>query len=232
MVKRRSGRSRKKVLGWNEYQLLRGIVALAIIVYIVGIVPSYSEAVGDLFHEPVVKLIFLALIVAVGYMDATLGVLLAVAFLVSMLSSAEYSGSTLGRAVSGVQVGAREVVQLPQKVMHELPLPGQKENMHGGAHYQTPNAQGAFEASERAGNAMYGQGADCTVIPPPSGGCDPIVGYNAPYDCVCNENCTQECDKKNRGCLCAGVATWTDELNAQGLNYPMGFAGPQEGATY
>jgi len=238
MAKRRS--KSKKVMGWNEYQVLRAIVALAIVVYIVGIVPSYSKVVGDLFHEPVVKLIFLALIVAVGYMDSMLGVLLAVAFLVSMLSSAQYQATPLGQAVSGVQAGARQVVRLPEEVVQHVTHPSvsgapAKESMSnplGGAGYQTPNAQQAFEMNEQAGQALMGQGADCTVIPPPTGGCDPIVGYNAPYDCVCNENCADECDKDNRGCLCTGVATWNDELNAQGLNYPMGYAGSQEGATY
>lgn len=232
MAKYKVGKAKKEVWGWNEYQLLRGIVAFAIIIYIVGVVPAYSRAIRDLFHEPIVKLIFLGLIVSVGYLDTVLGVLLAIAFLVSMLSRSQYRSTPLGQAVSGVQSGVRQAIHLPVDVAKEIPLPGQqKENMENES-YQTPNAQQAFEMSEQEGNVLYGQGKDCTVIPPPTSGCDPIVGYNAPYDCVCNEDCTPECNKKDRGCLCSGVATWTDELNAQGLNYPMGNPGPQEGATF
>jgi hypothetical protein len=240
----------KKVMGWNEYSLLRAIVGLAIVVYIVGIVPSYSKAVSDLFHEPVVKLIFLGLIVAVGYMDSTLGVLLAVAFLVSMLSSAKYKTTPLGQVVSGVQGGARQVVSGVQDGAKEVVSGVQTgakevvkvpEHVVSGVHsltkemmnnpdYQTPNAQQAFELSQQNGNELLGQGSNCTVVPPPTTGCDPIVGYNASYDCVSNGNCAE--DGKNRGCLCTGVATWEDELNAQGLNYPMGYAGEQDGATY
>lgn len=244
MVKRSRGKARsksKKVMGWNEFSVLRALVGLAIVIYIVGIVPSYTQAVGDLFKEPLVKLVFLGLILAVGYMDKTLGVLLTVAFLVSLFTSARYSSTPLGRVVSEARSGAQQVVRVPQHLAQkaenvvtdavDMVTPDSlHENMGNGNSVQT--VQQAFEASERAGQELYGKGTNCTVMEPSATGCDPIVGYNAPYDCVCDENCSSECDKKNRGCLCDGVATWTDELNAQGLNYPMGNPGPQEGATY
>jgi hypothetical protein len=220
----------------DELQVLRWVVGLAIVVYIVGIAPTYTKGVQELFHQPIIKIIFLVLIVVVASMDNVLGLLLVVAFLVSMWARPGSGGGVLGGAVRSVQSGAHQLLGVPQMPMKEHP--GQmmraqaavKENMAPGM--GVGGVQGAYEKQMMAGAQYYGQGADCTMVPPPSEGCDPIVGYNAPYDCVCNANCTQDCAKKGRSCLCTGVATWKDELNAQGMNYPMGNSGAQVGATF
>jgi hypothetical protein len=216
----------KLVVGKENY-ILRLIVIVAIILYILAVVPGYNQAISSLFEEPIIKFIFLALIVSVGYIDSTIAVLLAVAFLVSMLSSAKYRSSPLGKVVSGTRAGAHQVTELPKQIAQEIPkLISTKETKENMNEYQTPNAQQTFEQSEN------NQNGDCTVNCPSGTGCDPIVGFNAPYDCVCDENCVQDCDKKGQSCLCKGVSTWEDELNAQGLNYPMGNPGDQTGATY
>ena len=62
----------------------------------------------------------------------------------------------------------------------------------------------------------------CGVQPIVSSGCNPIVGYNAPYNC----------DGVDPSCLCSGVNVWKDELNTQGLNFPIGYSGNQTGTTY
>ncbi len=232
----------KMVKKGNELQVLRWVVGLAIIVYIVGVAPTYNKSVNDLFHQPIIKLIFLVLVVFVASMDHVLGLLLAVAFLVSLWSKPS-SGGVLGDTVREVRGDVQSLLDVHQAPMHELPKHNGelvraheatkpvKENMSEQNNVMG-GAQGAFEAQQMAGEQYYGQGSDCTMVSPPSEGCDTIVGYNAPYDCVCDENCTKDCAKKGRGCLCTGVATWQDELNAQGMNYPMGNGGPQVGATF
>ena len=62
----------------------------------------------------------------------------------------------------------------------------------------------------------------CGVQPIVSSGCNPIVGYNAPYNC----------EGVDPACLCSGVNVWKDELNTQGLNFPIGYSGNQTGTTY
>jgi hypothetical protein len=62
----------------------------------------------------------------------------------------------------------------------------------------------------------------CGVQPIVSSGCNPIVGYNAPYNC----------EGVDPSCLCSGVNVWKDELNTQGLNFPIGYSGNQTGTTY
>ena len=212
----------------SEYQLLRWVIIVALILYIVGVVPNYNKGVTSLFSHPIVRLILLVLIVAVSWVDHTIGILVAVAYLSSLMMSRH-------PAPDQTPLGAMEAE------MRELPLPGfnssapkvKAENMENPLRkaISVPEAflkQEAMAISSMGGN----EGSDCTALPPPSTGCDPIVGYNASYDCVCAEDCADNCDKNGRGCLCKGVATWQDELNAQGMNYPMGAPGPQVGATF
>lgn len=219
----------------NEANLLRWVIIAAIVVYILGVAPQFNEGIRSLFDQPLVKLLLLALIIFVSYMDHTIALLLAVAFVVSMLSAPK--NGVMGQLTRGTQ----QLMQLPEKAMHDLPLPAMhkakapvKENMDAGSH-QLGGAQQAYEAQammDQQASGYYPADSSCMALPPPSGGCDPIVGYNAPYDCICAENCVGDCAKKGRGCLCTGVATWKDELNAQGMNYPMGNPGGQDGATY
>ena len=72
----------------------------------------------------------------------------------------------------------------------------------------------------------------CGVQPIVSSGCNPIVGYNAPYNCGCNGKCGGKCGGVDPACLCSGVNVWKDELNTQGLNFPIGYSGNQAGTTY
>ena len=70
---------------FTEFDLLRAVVFLAIIVYILGVVPQFTEGVQALFNNPIVKVVFLVLIASVAYVDTTIGILLAVAFLISYM---------------------------------------------------------------------------------------------------------------------------------------------------
>jgi hypothetical protein len=72
----------------------------------------------------------------------------------------------------------------------------------------------------------------CGVQPIVSSGCNPIVGYNSPYNCGCNGKCGGNCGGVDPACLCSGVNVWKDELNTQGLNFPIGYSGNQSGSIY
>ena len=66
----------------------------------------------------------------------------------------------------------------------------------------------------------------CNVQPYMTTGCDSIVGYNSPIDCIGIK------PNDENACLCSGVKVWKDELGTQGLSSPQGFAGGQYGSTY
>lgn len=222
------GRARAKLGSSVKFSLLHVVrfVALVLLIgYVIGAIHLFKDVVGRVFATPLSRLIFLVLTILVGLNDRPLGLLMLAAFLVSMYTSARYSRTPLGRAVSYGQAATKQVINLPNDILNELP------HLNGENMADLPTAQRSFEASERDGEAYMGKGADCNNISAPTTGCDPVVGYNAPFDCVCNGDCGGMC-KKGNDCLCKGVATWKDELNAQGLNHPMGFPPQQEGATF
>ena len=313
----------------KEFNILRALVIIAVVVYILGIVPQFTAGIRALFQNPLMKVAFLGLIVFAGYMDSTIGTLLAVAFLVSYLATPDYKGNPVydvlsdvrtgtGRVVRGVGSGAQQVVgglgsgasQLvggvgsgAQQVVGGVQTGasrlvsgvgsgakqflGGAQNLVGGveggvqgvlggvgsgAQYLIGGAQSGTQQAlsgiqsgtqQVVGGLQYGaqkllggvenlenaplsvsqayqqhmnsenQGdKGCNVQPMMSTGCDPIVGYNAPYNCGCSGACGGKCEGLDPACLCKGVKVWEDELGAQGLTFPQGYAGCQVGSTY
>ena len=212
-----------------EMKILRWILVILLVLYIVGVVPSFNEGVVALFRNPMIKVVLLTFIVVVSYMDHVLGILLAIAYISSVLMAPPQKPTPILAEI--------------RKALQELPLPPmgqqqqkppqqapQKENM-GNPSDVLPISQ-EFRNQQRQALDLAGESQDCLQLPPPSTGCDPIVGYNAPYDCVCAGGCQNDCDKKGQKCLCDGVAVWDNELNAQGMNFPMGRSDDQAGATF
>jgi len=319
---------RVKPKSWNEFDILRALVIIAIIVYILGIVPQFTDGIRALFTNPLMKVVFLGLIVFAGYLDSTIGTLLAVAFLVSYLATPEYRdspvydvlgdvrsgasqvvggvgsgaskliggvgtgasqlvggvGSGASQLIGGVQSGAQQLTSGVGSGAQHLLGGAQKlvGGVEGGVHHvlggvgsgaqqlTTGLASGAQSAiggvsggvqhlatglssgaqqviggAENLENppmsvsqayqqqmASEGNNPGCNVQPAMATGCDPIVGYNAPYNCGCSGACGGNCKGLDPACLCKGVQVWKDELNAQGLNHPRGYAGGQVGSTY
>lgn len=322
---------------WTEFDVLRALVILAIVIYILGIVPQFTDGIRSLFTNPLMKVVFLALIVFAGYLDSTIGTLLAVAFLISYLSTPEYKGSPVYDVLSDVQSGAGQVVggvgsgasrliggvgsgaqelvggvaggaqelvggvgSGAQQLVGGLQrgasrlvggVGGGAQHLLGGAQRLVGGVEGGVQqvlggvgsgAQKLVGGAQAGTqqllggaqsgtqqliggvsggaqhlatglssgaqqllggaenlenppmsvsqayqqqmdgGAGCNVQPSMATGCDPIVGYNAPYGP----------GGPDAACLNEGVQVWKDEMNAQGLNHPRGYAGGQVGSTY
>ncbi len=67
------------------------------------------------------------------------------------------------------------------------------------------------------------------------GGDDPEnpdgFNYNHYFDCV--KDCADgDIDRGALDTPCRGVGVWKEELNAQGLNCPLGFSGTKDGAPF
>lgn len=338
-----------KQKSWNEIDVLRTLIIISIVIYILGIVPQFTEGVKALFSNTFIKIVFLALIVLAGYFDSTIGILLAVAFILSYLSTPEthsspvYNvmsnikhgtrdivggvgegtqqlvgsvGDTAGNIVGGVSSGAQNVIGgiqrgtqhltsgLEQGAGHLLEgankvtsgiegglhqfvqgigggarelISGTQDIVQGvgegvnqvvggigsgaqelvgsanigsqkiisgvsesaqdiigglqrGAQHLTNNSENMTNGPSESVSQIYQQHSEeqhsdsgCNVNPVMTTGCDPIVGYNASYD--------NGVDNSNE-CLYKGVQVWDDELNAQGLNNPRGYAGGQVGSSY
>lgn len=348
----------KKATSWNGFHILRALIVVFIVIYILGIVPQFTNIIKGFVSNPLMKIVFLSLIVLAGYLDSTIGILLAVAFLLSYLSTPEYKASPVHNVLSGIQHGANQVVGDVGSGAHRLVggvgataselvggvglgaqnvigglqrgtqqitggltsgtehvlrgaediasgieggvqqvvggLSGGARELVGGTQslvsgvgkgaYQVVGGLGsgaqALVGSVESGAQQLISGAQegtqyaisglqrgtqhliggsenmtngpsqsvsqvyqqhmktqdeqsgCGVQPTMTTGCDPIVGYNSPYNCGCSGACGGKCEGLDPECLCKGVQVWKDELNAQGLNHPRGYAGGQVGSTY
>lgn len=116
--------------------------------------------------------------------------------------------SGVSQAITGLGDGAQQLIG------------GVKENL-------TQSLPGKSISREFENQQKYiGGDKGCNVQPRMTTGCDNIIGYNAPIDCVG----VQPNDKD--ACLCSGVKVWKDEFGPQGLSKTQGFAGGQIGSTY
>lgn len=320
----------KRGKSYNKFDVLKAVAVLAIAIYILGVAPQFTDGVRLLFRNPLVKVVFLALIVFTGYLDSMIGTLLAIAFIVSYLGTPNYSSSPayrvldnvrggtqrlvggvgsgaqqlLGgvgagaqRLVGGVGSGAQELVggvqsgtqrliggvgagtnqflsgaqslvggvsggaqELVggvgsgtqrllsgaqtggQQLLYGVEAGGQQllSGVSGGAQRllggNVENLENAplsiSQAYQQQMHTENGGDKGCSVQPAMETGCDPIVGYNAAYNCGCSGACGGDCKGQDPACLCKGVSVWKDELNAQGLNFPIGYSGGQVGSTY
>ena len=304
---------------YTKLNALKVVAIGSIIIYILGVLPQFTDGVKLLFRNPLMKFIFLALIVFTGYLDSTLGILLAIAFIVSYLGTPNYISSPVQnvynsvredtrKIIGGVSDGAKQLIggvgsgaqniiggvgsgaqniiggigsgtqsliggigsesnpfisgaqnivgnisggaqQLiggisggAQQLLSEVQSGGQhilsginkeSNSLLGGNIENLENLP--LSISQSYQQHMYNEnGSDkgCSVQPAMETGCDPIVGYNASYNCSCNGSCGGDCKGTDPACLCKGVSVWKDELNAQGLNFPIGYSGVNVGSTY
>ena len=189
-------------LGFLDNFWVRVIIAALIILYIIGGIPMLTGDIASIFHNPIVKLLFLALIIYIGIKDIPLALLLALAFVLSLQMGYSYQfGTQFGASQQGITTGA-DVVAGPANISVKAGL----------SNPFAPSVEG-----------MIG---DQSTEDPVKGG-----NYNKYFDCVkdCAEN------DLGTGALnspCRAVGVWTDELNAQGLNCPLGFSGQKRGAPF
>ncbi len=314
----------KKGISYNKFDAIKAVSILAIVIYILGIVPQFTDTVKLLFKNPLMKIVFLSLIVFTGYLDSTIGTLLAIAFIISYLGSPDYNvfdnirvgtqrvvggvgegsqrlvggvGSGVQSIVGGVGSGVQEIVggvsdgtqrlvggvgsgtqQLlsgtqsivggvsggtqkiirgigsgTQRLLSGAQSSGQQllygaesggrqllGGVSGGIQHLLGKNVENLENESLSISQVYQQqthtenGGDkgCSIQPEMESSGDPIVGYNAPYNCDYNSACGGEGKDKDTDGLCKGVSVWKDELNAQGLNFPIGYSGGQDGSTY
>lgn len=95
----------------GSMNILRVAIIIAIIIYIFGIIPTYSAFINNLFMNPLVKIAFLTIIVCAAYMDPAIGIILAIAFIVSYLITPERIISEYRRTTGIVQKGADDILR-------------------------------------------------------------------------------------------------------------------------
>ncbi len=196
-------------LSFLDVMWVRVLLIVLVILYIAGGIPLLTSEVADIFQHPVVKILFVLLILYVGLKDIPLALLLALAFVLSLQMGYKYKlGAHLvaGPAKVGAQIGATDT----------------GVGAAGHAVLGPASVAASAELGDSGVEAMTG-GKDDEY---PEGG-----NYNHYFDCVkdCAEN------DMNKGALdspCRAVGVWKHEMNAQGLNCPLGYSGMKDGAPF
>jgi energy-converting hydrogenase Eha subunit A len=183
-------------LGFLDNTWVRVLLMVLVVLYVVGGVPLLTMDVARIFHNPLVKLGAVLLILYVGVKDIPLALLLALAFVLSLQMGYRYHvGAQLGAAASGLKAAAEAGVD-GKEIAVQAKL-GDVEGMMSG------------DDDEKPEGYNYNEYTDCVK------------------DCAENDLGVGALDSP-----CKGVGVWKDELNAQGLNCPLGYSGEKEGAPF
>lgn len=180
-------------LGFLDIPWIRWTLIIILILYIVGLIPMFTEEIITIFHNPIIKILIIVFILYIAAKDLPLALLIAVAFILSMHLGYKYDvGLSLG---PGIQAALGGGVAKPEKEDDE-------------------NDEEGYENMTNPDDDI------------PEGG-----NYNQYFDCV--KECVK--DEVGKGALdtpCKGVGVWKQELNAQGLNCPLGFSGEKIGSPF
>ena len=189
-------------LGFLDNNWIRFTLIILIILYIAGGIPLITSDVAYIFHNPLVKIGFIILIIYIAFKDVPLALLLALAFVLSLQMGYRYQlGAQFGVSQTGISAGAKAGLGQLDEDDVNIELKGKIgqniEGMHMEADHESPDG----------------------------------ANYNHYFDCV--KDCAD--GDINKGALdtpCKGVGVWKDELNAQGLNCPLGYSGGKDGAPF
>lgn len=191
-------------LGFLDITWVRILIFVIIILYIVGAIPLLTADVASIFHSPLVKMLIIIFILYVGFKDIPLALLLALAFVLSIQIGYRYQlGAQIGASPTGITAGAKAGIS-------------EGDDGHGA------NIDVKAKLGENSIEGMIGDNGDDK----PEG-----FNYNNYSDCVkdCAEN---DLGQGSLSSPCKGVGVWKEELNAQGLNCPLGFSGLKDGAPF
>jgi hypothetical protein len=195
-------------LSFLDITWVRILLIVLLVLYIAAGIPLLTSEVAEIFQNPLVKILFVLFILYVGLKDIPLALLLALAFVLSLQMGYRFKLGgqlTAGPLEAGAQVDATE----------------SGIGVAGSAGLGPAQLEGSATLGESNVEAMTGQNND-----EPDGG-----NYNQYFDCV--KNCAD--NDLGQGSLdtpCKGVGVWKNELNAQGLNCPLGYSGKKEGAPF
>lgn len=193
-----------------DNKVLKSILYLLVIVGAICLLvcKSMPQELCNLSNNNIVRVLALLLVVYIGVKDVTLAVLLAIAFilLVRACGRTQMLGSAGGEYISNDD-------------MDNTPAP---ENI-----FAEQAAMPSPSVSEEE-DAVYRQFIESQVEN------NDVIGYNANETDECLQLCANDgnlpSDQNND--QCSGVATWNNELNAQGLNCPLGDPSTPVGAPF
>lgn len=169
---------------------------------------SISQELCNLSSNNLVRVLVILLVVYVGSKDVTLAVLIAIAFILLVRAC----GKTQMSAFAGG-------TYISNNDMDNSPAP---DNI-----FAEQSAMPSPSVGEEE-DAVYRQFVESQVEN------NDVIGYNANETDTCLQLCATDGNLPNdqQNSQCSGVATWNNELNAQGLNCPLGDPSTPVGAPF
>lgn len=189
------------LLSFLDHGNVRIFLIVVLALYSALIAPRLDTFVTSIFAHPLMKLFGLLLIILLSHKDVTLALLLAIAYVTSTV--------VLTRSLEHMTNDEKDKSEEKSEEKTDEHHEDVDHNEHENDSLEQENEQKKGEDEKDNVETFLNLDSNAEVL-----------GYNAPVNCVNN------CD--SMGSLsspCKGVATFTNEMNAQGLNCPVGNPG-------
>ena len=225
-------------LSFLDNSMVHSVIAIVLVLYCSTIFDNINSFIGSLYNFSIIKLIILLLIVYISPKDTTIAILLAVSYVISlsyMVNNEYFDSGIMGtmppqmgdmnnmhRQMDDMKNMHRQMDDMPHQEM------GDMNNMHqqmGGM----PQQMGVMKTKDVVESFFPMQNNNETSV-----NFDPIVNRQIMKNNINEEmpekiNYEKSCMQtytpmfESVGNVCSPTATFKNELNAQGLNYPEGF---------
>lgn len=96
----------KDSLSFLDNFYVKMFIIVFLILYIIGVAPNLTQDIAVIFDHPIVKVLFVILIAYIGFKDPSIAMLLAIAFILSLLMGYRFQfGFDLSKQGVGIEAG-------------------------------------------------------------------------------------------------------------------------------
>ena len=205
---------------------VNAIIVIILVLYCSNIFDNINSFVGNLYNFSIIRLIVLVLIIYVAYKDATIAILLAVSYLVSLTYMNHSENFSNMPSVPSKKVGNSVVESFfpltnTEATNFDMALPNVNKNSQGYnmAVLNGNNQQERFDMALPNVNSTNMNSTNFDMNLPNLGKESHKKVEHVPESCM--QNYAPQFEAV--GDVCSPTATFKNELNAQGLNFPEGF---------
>lgn len=206
---------------------VNAIIVIILVLYCSNIFDNINSFVGNLYNFSIIRLIVLVLIIYVALKDSTIAILLAVSYLVTLpyMKHSEnfnnYMSSYPMKKVESEVVESFFPLTNTQGSDFNMSLPNVNKNAQGYnmAVLNGGSSQEKFDMKLPNVNSSNMNSTDFDMSLPNLGKENHKKVQHMPESCM--ENYDPQFEAV--GDVCSPTATFKNELNAQGLNFPEGF---------
>jgi hypothetical protein len=235
-------------LSFLDNSIVHAVIAIVLVLYCSTIFDNINSFIGNLYNFSIIKLVVLSLIVYVSPKDTTIAILLALSYVISLsyMVNNEYFNSSMTPSpqMGSVPPSPPQMGSMQQPSSSQMGSMQQPSSSQMGSMQQPSSSQmGSMQPPSSSGskkNVVESffpmQHSDSTSV-----NFDPMINKKimknnikeeSPEKINYDKSCMQTYTPmfESVGNVCSPTATFKNELNAQGLNYPEGFNHPVHGS--